>query len=85
MHATRPGRSRTRRRTRSKRAVKSPYYEAGTRGLRPEPFAIARTVSPAAGVGTWVVLRISRRHRLDCRTEGLDVAFAGAEGGSRLS
>ena len=34
MHATRPGRSRTRRRTRSKRAVKSPYYEAGTRGLR---------------------------------------------------
>ena len=51
----------------------------------PEPFAIARTVSPAAGVGTLIVLRIPRRHRLDGRTEGLDVAFAGAEGGSRLS
>ena len=33
----------------------------------------------------WIVLRIPRRHRLDGRTEGLDVAFAHAEGGSRLS
>ena len=39
---------------------------------------------PEAGVGTWVVLRIPRRHRLDGRTEGLDAAFAGAERNAHL-
>ena len=33
----------------------------------------------------FIVLRISRRHRLDGRTEGLDVAFADAERSSHFS
>ena len=55
MHATRPGRSRTRRKTRSKRAVKSPYYEAGTRGLRSLVASLSETAAVLGKLRTNII------------------------------
>jgi hypothetical protein len=69
MHATRPGRSRTRRRTRSKRAVKSPYYEAGTRGLR----SLVASLSETAASETAAVLGKLRTNIIGLDLQLLDI------------